>query len=764
MIPLTHPAGLRSRRAAQATVGGLFLLAIVTLLPDFRSSVIPRSDARQTVDALHILASGLHADGEIPRWLPYGRYGCDGFIMMSLVTPASYAVALASLPFGTVDAVLLVKLVMLIEFLIFLAGSIRLSLFLFRTLEAVAFVNIAAILSFSWLISLDANLRYFYMLPLILDALFRFCRDGRATWLLLASLYCVVSAIGNVYYYPPIMALLLTVFAVALLWARNGSLPRLRFSRVDLPLALPIVILAAAHVGAYLAAFGDQHTFTFGRDPASSRAERDYYLEYNGMTRVLTLARELLTGAHTHGDVTFYTGLAPLAFAALGLRRCRRSEFIAVAVAAGFLLLFTFGGIVALASYYFPGMAYFRHLFMVFGQLRYLVFLMAGFGLEALVPDPNAPAELPRRKSRLLLSIAGVIIAAEVLISEFRGAQPWFFVLFPKGLDLDARDYVPAFLRIAAYGVLLGIAAMKVRGRPSTERVPAFVAALLFGALLDLGSFKVLQYAAWPAAADEEIALSRQAYAVRPIPWQPRRVSSNEELARNANFRFAVEKGRHSAVYTQVYSVLGVDPRIPVYRTDTLSEGLARLFSDRNVVFEMYPSEGMFPADDRWLSDAVGARLPKLRVCAESSVDFTSRDDAVRSLPKDSDRVVIDAPPPDRTPGRSTGSVAVTRFGFGGISLEATVDGPDPAWLYYADAYHPGWQAAIDGRPATIARANLAFKALPLHPGLNRVELRYRNGWSSGSLPLLCGGSVVFLAGLAVFLARSLTTRGSAGT
>jgi hypothetical protein len=52
--------------------------------------------------------------------------------------------------------------------------------------------------------------------------------------------------------------------------------------------------------------------------------------------------------------------------------------------------------------------------------------------------------------------------------------------------------------------------------------------------------------------------------------------------------------------------------------------------------------------------------------------------------------------------------------------------GPSPAALVLTDAYHPGWEARIDGEPAAILRANTALRAVVVPPGEHRVEMRYR--------------------------------------
>jgi hypothetical protein len=55
-------------------------------------------------------------------------------------------------------------------------------------------------------------------------------------------------------------------------------------------------------------------------------------------------------------------------------------------------------------------------------------------------------------------------------------------------------------------------------------------------------------------------------------------------------------------------------------------------------------------------------------------------------------------------------------------------DATDRGYLVLDDAYYPGWQVTVDGRPAKIVAANENFRAVAVAPGLHTIDFRYRPG------------------------------------
>jgi fermentation-respiration switch protein FrsA (DUF1100 family) len=60
------------------------------------------------------------------------------------------------------------------------------------------------------------------------------------------------------------------------------------------------------------------------------------------------------------------------------------------------------------------------------------------------------------------------------------------------------------------------------------------------------------------------------------------------------------------------------------------------------------------------------------------------------------------------------------------VRVEADFD--QPGYVVVSDTYDPGWKATVDGQPAELVRANIAFRAVRVPAGRHVVEQVYRPG------------------------------------
>lgn len=79
---------------------------------------------------------------------------------------------------------------------------------------------------------------------------------------------------------------------------------------------------------------------------------------------------------------------------------------------------------------------------------------------------------------------------------------------------------------------------------------------------------------------------------------------------------------------------------------------------------------------------------------------------------------------PGRRAGGGGGEARIVASGTGEVAVAAELSAP--GWLLLADAFAPGWTAAVDGKEVRIHRANYLLRAVFLEGGTHRVVFSYR--------------------------------------
>lgn len=104
------------------------------------------------------------------------------------------------------------------------------------------------------------------------------------------------------------------------------------------------------------------------------------------------------------------------------------------------------------------------------------------------------------------------------------------------------------------------------------------------------------------------------------------------------------------------------------------------------------------------------------------------------------DEVVLEHPPENDALSGRNGQVLRARFGEDRVEIEVETDGR--MMLVLTDRYYPGWEATVNGAPATVHRANGQVRAVAVPDGESVVEMSYRPpgfdvGWKVSVLALV---------------------------
>ena len=113
-----------------------------------------------------------------------------------------------------------------------------------------------------------------------------------------------------------------------------------------------------------------------------------------------------------------------------------------------------------------------------------------------------------------------------------------------------------------------------------------------------------------------------------------------------------------------------------------------------------------------------------------------------------------------RAAATTAGSATIVRYEEQLVEVEAGAD--TDSLLVLLDAAAPGWSATVNGAPAEILTANVAFRAVPLPAGRHRVRFTYQPPYWGVSLAV-SGGAALLLMGWLGWVLRPLGARFTTG-
>ncbi|HEX5012269.1 MAG TPA: hypothetical protein VFY71_17915, partial [Planctomycetota bacterium] len=476
--------------------------------------------------------------------------------------------------------------------------------------------------------------------------------------------------------------------------------------------------------------------------------------------RELGVLRRLLDKPSSNWvETTSSIGLPSLLLALLGLASARRGARVAGA-------LFLGGALLAIDTPLLPWVLRLPGLGAGDPRRFVLLFavggaLLAGFGLQRLLDDGP-----PRWYLRSLAVIVALLVLAWGASVALSGPS-WVDAVAPRlaagaGLPepevraqsdellLDLGLLRAALGRTAVLAVIAGGAVLL-----ATRRRSLAATALVIAAAADLLGFAARAATILPVPdvsreppglallRDEEggrlerfIAGDRSAVLEYPLPPDTGLPAGVHDLSGYITLSPRRVEALHEKL--QSGSAWGIGVRA---LTDpiALDSPLLDLFAATRVVANVPLARGgltfLGRAGDAWVyrNDSALPRVrlaPSVRLVGNEAEASAALDEAGRNVRTE---LVVEAR------GEPAFEAAAVAEGDPG-SVRLVVDEPErmvldvvalrPAVLVVADSYLPGWDALVDGAPAVIRPADVAFRAVALTAGGHRVELLYRPaGW-----------------------------------
>jgi hypothetical protein len=299
--------------------------------------------------------------------------------------------------------------------------------------------------------------------------------------------------------------------------------------------------------------------------------------------------------------------------------------------------------------------------------------------------------------------------------------------------------------------------------RPAIQGA-AFVGPLLLAVFLADVSFFYSQFVKQSPFCPPDTSLGNS-LTVHESIYRPQRyefadMPADARLAREIIFRQRGSSGQNNSASAYVF--MQCDPIEHDGRKDLIMECIIDMMAARTLLHHAPVERSDIP-----FRRSLGGGLDKARMIRESDVVFAENGPEALAIYQEllnpDQKIVIQGKRPSAQDEEPTadiaaaGASAVSLLGrplgqghFLGVAMliagkpslgevkstyfsanRAEFKLPEGAsgWLYYADAYHPGWKALVDGKPARVFQANIGFKAVHVPKGTEKVTFYFERGW-----------------------------------
>lgn len=458
----------------------------------------------------------------------------------------------------------------------------------------------------------------------------------------------------------------------------------------------------------------------------------------------------LLPGSVSHYS-PLYVGILPLLLAIWAAVRIRQRPVIFWACIAAGALLLSFGGETFLYSLFYlgvPGFATFRDQERVAFIFSLAMAILAGYGFrDALAAGQGVASNTCARNEPAFSKLAGwMLVGALGLVIAF------FYGLNYVGWKDDSpfnmllgRSVWLVLLLAMSWGL-----ARAAQRRTATDQATGASTWVTLGCLLLVGLD--LFTANWKTnlhdgPPEEQTAVPSVVQAIQQdaTPGEVFRVYNEYRIYENYGVPYALEDTWGASPlrlerYDQLYHTLRMERVWQLLNVKYVITWRQELYAPSDIIFQepagkdtTYVHRLRSVAPRAWLVYRLETLPEDQQLSRLDAPDF----DPARQALVSGELAHASLSPP---PAEQVGSVQFEQRTPGYLSL--AVQTPKDGLLVLSEVFYPGWQARLDGQPATIELVNYTLRGVLIPAGEHRLELIYwPASWVWGSA--ISGASLV---------------------
>ncbi len=753
---------MKIKKAISGNLDWVLLMALLFLM-NYRiwsPTFWPQHDTFRFFQTFYIFYNGLLLKNEFARWLPYGTYGIQAdFFQINGLSVTDYLIGVLGWIFRIKNVLNLFWISILMQQFLLLFGTYSLSRELFSKTASIFFITFGVLASTIWANKMFFNFHMFYLLPFVFYFLLASFQQRKPHFFWLAGVAFVVMELGVPIFMVTLHALICLIFLCFILF--QHGFPKNSFSKnwANLLSAALFGIAAVSYLYFQWHMFDFAHCDRPFRDPATNQVPLDVFLTYQGQIDLRKFMMLFFSGQTD--TFTLYVGLLPLIFVVYSIWNVRSNKLIIFEAIAAFLILFSVSDIsfVARTAYHlFPPLHYFRYIGHIGCMIRLFLFLIAGFGLEHFLNQISNPEtrEADAASKALLVS----------------GASVLGLMIFLAALNVRWKFFEIAWPEFSIFSGILGgiFILIFTGGRSRSLRWKGGLA--IFFLAIDLLSFQNLFFKSLP----EIVSIDKRVSNVSLYQFQPTRSWTIPDGLGRAKAAFSLIDQSSDRETSLMYPFAQFDPCVPADWTPYWASGSYSFLANRmSLLLQNTPALQDFrqtAASDpkvRFALTAAGCEASKLYLV--SNVLFAHGSDEAEELIRDiaevHKKIVLERASESLessyTSGaeeeNAMGSIEMTDFSFNHLSAKVNVTRESGVFLYYADSYHPGWQAYLDREKTPILKANLAFKAVYIPKGVHVVRFTYFDGFKGIAGLGIAFVSILFVVYIIVSFIQMLISR-----